>query len=129
MKHWEGIFLQAMQSYDKLQGEKQKLFFNQDITYHIQMHRLILRWNVEVMDAIKLYTEGKSADTLNVLKASEGTLDEIMEAVAYAETGQYKGWYTQRIPNRAPEKWTPIMKPILNDIRINLIKNMQTYEK
>ena len=120
--NWNRLYDRAVSIYRSMDNEEQKDFFRADVIYNIQMHRLMLKWSVESKSAIKAHAMGETQKGITMLESAEKTLDELQEEIDFIERGKFKGWYTERVVDRAPWRWQPIIKKPFEELRQDLIR-------
>ena len=119
--NWNRCYERAMRIFGRLETDEQRDFFRADILYNIQMHRLMLKWSVESLSAIKIHAIGDNQKAIKTLEDAKATLDELEGEVAFVEKQRYQGWYTERPLDKSPERWKPILSGPFEQIRRDLI--------
>lgn len=124
LEAWNALLERAEQLADQMDDARQVQFLHTDMIYHIQMHRLPLKWNRVMLSAMQSAADGDSAVARQVLIDSESILDEMDAAIESSQTPRFKGWYQDRIPNRAPARFDPITRQGMDEERLRLIQQL-----
>jgi len=90
---WDNAYDIASAAATKLSGA-QLAFFTTDIASGIEIHRMLNRYLLHVIEAVAAYLDGQFSDTLSQISQADRCIDEVEATLRRREYEPWSGWNT-----------------------------------